>query len=347
MLARAFAAGGHDVTVVSLGPATGSWIERDLADQRVTVRFLDKRPGLDVRVVPRLARVLRAARPDVVHTHLHVLKYLTPTRPLWRGPIVHTLHNVASREAERSDLALQRVLFRSGVAAVAIGDEVARSVVEVYGRPARATIPNGIPVAAMVAAPDARAAVRAELHAPDGAPVIVAVGRLDAQKNHALLVEAMADPRLRALGARLWIAGDGPARGALRTQAALLGVEDQVTLLGVRGDVPRLLAAADAFVLSSDWEGNPLVVMEAMAAGLPVVATAVGCVPELVTPECGRLVRAGDAAGLAAALREVLADPAARARMGQASGARARSRFDLPVMASAYLDLFGALRGGA
>jgi glycosyltransferase involved in cell wall biosynthesis len=116
-----------------------------------------------------------------------------------------------------------------------------------------------------------------------------------------------------------------------------------VHLLGLRSDVPEMLNAADVFVLSSDYEGNPLAVLEAMAAGLPVISTAVGGVPELVEGGCGLLVPPGDAQALSKAMSCMLANAETRITMGKASAARALERFDLKVMTKAYEDLYGEL----
>lgn len=338
-LLAASLSGAHDVTVVALGPPTDSWIEAGLHRDRVPVIFLGKPPGLDPRTALRLARTLRRLRPEVIHTHLHVLKYLLPTHG---AAVVHTLHNVAEHEAESHDRLLQKLAFRAGVHPVSIGDAVTESIQRVYGRPPRAVIPNGIPVRDYQAPPGAGDAARAELGIPAGAPVFVAVGRLNAQKNHAALIEAFADPSLE--GAHLLVAGAGDLREALEAQIGRLGLAGRARLLGVRKDVPRLLAAADAFVMSSTWEGNPLVVMEAMSAGCPIIATRVGCVPELVGPGCGQLVPPGDVAALRAAMVSVAADRAAAAAQGRAGMAAATARFDVSVMASAYATLFETLR---
>lgn len=340
LLAREQQRGGHAVAVVSLFDPVGSWIERDLRAAGVDLFFLGKRPGLDVRMVPRLAGVLRRWRPDVVHTHLHVLKYLLPAalaaRPL---RVVHTLHNLAEREVEPQSQALQRVAFRGLVTPVAIGEAVAASMAPLYGAPARHVVANGIPTAASRAPPGTREALRAALHAADH-PVLLSAGRLNPQKNHAVLIDAVADPRLARV--HLWIAGEGELAEDLAARVRDRGVADRVRLLGVRTDVPALMAAADLFVLPSTWEGNPLVVMEAMAAGLPVVATAVGCVPELLSPDTGRLVPAGVSEALVTAIADLTADPATRGQLGAAARARATERFDVSAMAEAYLRVYAA-----
>jgi glycosyltransferase involved in cell wall biosynthesis len=122
-----------------------------------------------------------------------------------------------------------------------------------------------------------------------------------------------------------------------------LGLQERVHLLGQRSDVPETLNAADVFVLGSDYEGNPLAVLEAMAAGKPVVSTAVGGVPELVEGGCGLLVPPRDARALSKAMRYMLESPEARKSMGEASARRAVERFDLQVMTEAYEALYKEL----
>ncbi len=335
---------GHDAALVSCYDPTGSWIEQELRAAGVPLRFLGKSKGFDRGLVPRLATALRELRPDVLHTHLHLLPYALPARALGhrRARVVHTLHNLAEHEVEPPIRLFQHVAFRAGVTPVCIGDAVARSFERTYRRPAGAVIPNGIPVARHAPPSGARAAVRAELGIDDARPLFLTAGRLNAQKNQALLVRAFADPALAH--ATLCIAGEGELRDALERQAAEAGRD--IRFLGVRRDLPRWMGAADAFVLPSDWEGNPLVVMEAMAAGLAVIATAVGCVPELVTEETGFLVPKGDARALAGVLARGAAAPGTLHARGAAGARVARERLDVSVMATSYVAVYASVMGG-
>ncbi len=336
---------GDRVTVVSLFDSAGSWIEAGLREAGITLRFLGKRPGLDPRVVRGLRCALAELEPDVIHTHLHVLKYVVAARLMSRrrAPVVHTIHNLAEREAEGMDLPLSRLAFRLGVEPVAIGGEVARSVEATYGFEPRWSIPNGIVVADFEARPAVGEAAREALGIAPEVPLLITAGRLNTQKNHAGMLEAFADTRLADLGAILLVCGDGDLRGALEAQAAEAGISERVRFLGVVSNLPELLAAADAFVLSSDWEGNPLVVMEAMAAGKPIVATAVGCVPELLSAETGFLVQPGAMAALADALVQLASDRDRARAMGEAGAVVARERFDVSAMAQAYRRCYQAL----
>jgi glycosyltransferase involved in cell wall biosynthesis len=135
--------------------------------------------------------------------------------------------------------------------------------------------------------------------------------------------------------------GSGRLEPETKERADAFGLRDKVRFLGERADIPEILNAVDVLVLSSDWEGNPLSIMEAMAASTPVVSTAVGGVPELVEDgECGLLVPQGDAQALTKAMRYMLENPEARISMGSASARRAEECFDVKVMTEAYEELY-------
>jgi glycosyltransferase involved in cell wall biosynthesis len=172
-------------------------------------------------------------------------------------------------------------------------------------------------------------------------PRLIAVGRLKAPKDFLTFVRALdglAPGSFEAL-----IVGDGPERPVVEEEVRRLGLRDRVRLVGAREDVPALLAGSDVFVLSSASEGLPMCVLEAMAAELPVVASAVGGVAELVVEgETGLLVPPGDPDRLGAALAGLLADADLRRRLGASGRARAEALFDLPAFRRAHLDLYRA-----
>lgn len=214
---------------------------------------------------------------------------------------------------------------------MAVGDAVADSVRQMYGLSQPASIPNGIDTHRFWR-PESRSPWRRRNGYRDEDLLVVSVGRLERQKNPTALVNAMASiPK-----AHLLLAGEGSLRANLEGR-------ERVHLLGVRGDIPEVLAAADIFALASDWEGLPLAIIEAMAAGLPVVATSVGCVPEIIEHgRTGLLVARGDQAALVAALQDLAENHSLRRDMGAA--ARIRSLcFSVDTMAAAYEELFSRL----
>jgi glycosyltransferase involved in cell wall biosynthesis len=330
----------HDVTAVGMGPAKNTSIEHKLKRADIPVWHLGKRPGFDPRIYVALDRVLKQVRPQVVHTHLSVLRYALPALLRRRVPLaVHTLHNLAEHEADAFGRAVQRFAFRRAVLPVAISREVAASVKRVYGLECEAMVPNCIPVENYRRnAADGIRWREKEGFGPD-AILFTCVGRLEPQKNPLLMVKAFAtldDPR-----AHLVMLGEGTLRDELAAYIRERRLEGRVHLLGKRTEVKECLAAADVFVLSSNWEGNPLAVMEAMAAGLPVIGTRAGGVPELVeSGQQGILVPVGDCVGFASAMRTLLNDSNLRAAMANAACEHATAAFNVDRMTEGYASLY-------
>ena len=310
--------------------------------------YMGKERGFDPSVLARVARTMEHFRPHVVHTHTYALRYALPYMLYRRVPaMVHTVHNLAEREIEWYGRWVHRLAFRRGVLPVAIAREVADSIRRVYGIDEFPLIPNGIPVDTFRNPSIDRERWRnKEGFAPTDV-LFVCVAWLRPQKNPALLLEAFrrgpaSDPRAHLLFGRR----QEPLKSELERQIGASGLQERVHLLGIRSDVPEILNAADVFVLSSDYEGNPLSVMEAMAAGKPMICTAVGGVPELVEDGCGLLVPPRDAQALSKAMSHMLENPNARKSMGEKSARRAVERFDLRVMTEAYEDLYRKLVAG-
>jgi glycosyltransferase involved in cell wall biosynthesis len=295
----------------------------------------DLHPVHDLLGVSELAALMRRERPDIVHANSSKAGLLGRTAAaLVRVPIrVFTVHGWAFKAYSGAPSALYRWADRlmAPLTTVTICVSERERAAGVAARTCRARRTVVIPTAV-----DAHAARQSR--PADGKPRVLAVGRLAPPKDPLTLVRALAGVR-EPFSAR--IVGDGPDRPAVEAEIRACGLEDSLELLGERRDVPRLLADADVFVLSSRSEGAPISVLEAMAAGVPVLASAVGGVPEIVEDAAtGVLVPAGDAAALAAALESLLANPALRARLGAAGRRRVRERFDLDQLRRAHLELY-------
>lgn len=297
------------------------------------VEFGDRPRIGDAVAVLRLRRLLTARGgqsagersvdgPDVAHAHgmragaLTVLALAGRRRP----PLVVTVHNappVTGRAARYVYLALERIVARgAGLVLCVSGDLEERMRRAGARRVARAVVPAAV-------RGDATDVTGHPLRgrADDGRPVILAVGRLAPQKGLDVLLRAAAswrdiDPRPRVV-----IAGTGPLDSELRRQAGELGVDAEFA--GWRDDVPALLAAASVFVLPSLWEGQPLILAEALRAGVPIVASRAGGIPDLVGDDAAVLVPPGEPGPLAAAVREVLGNPARANRLRAAARDRA------------------------
>lgn len=334
--------------VVSLYAESAGGLEPELRANGIPVFHLNKKRGLDLRMYPRLRQVVREFRPDILHTHNYVLRYAYPVARLERTAVVHTIHNVAEREVDRLGRALQAFAFRRGVASVTIADEVSASFRRTYGFKETSLIPNGIDVKRYAAPAVDRTVWRKAAGVSEDAFVFLCVARFAYQKDHDNLLRAFAQARPQLGGAQLLLAGDGELRTEVELRVKELGLSESVVFLGRRTDIPETLAAADAFVLGSRWEGNPLSVMEAMAAGRPVAATAVGAIPELVRHGIdGLLSMPGDSQGLAESIRGLYDMRFALPAMGRSAAERASERFGLPAMSRAYAELYQKVCTGA
>jgi len=326
-----------EVGTVSLYPESGTILEKEIKEKGLRVYFLNKHRGLDLRMIPQLYRVFRAFRPDVVHTHRYVLRYTLLPVLFCRIPVkVHTVHNVAQKEMDGVGKLVHWIAFRLGnVMPVSISEEIANTVRAVYGRGIYTpVIYNGIPTMRFISSAGQENEEKKEV-------VLLHVGRFAPQKNHLLLVEAFALAVQECPRMRLWLVGDGSLRPAVEKTVVEMGLEGKVLFLGIRDDVPKLLADSDLFVLSSDYEGVPLTVLEAMAAGKPVVATGVGGVPELVEDGVtGVLVPPRNPEALAKGILRLAKDADLRRRMGKAARERALERFDIARTAREYEALY-------
>ena len=334
-----------EAAVVSIWGRVGCELEDALDHSDVGVEYLGKGAGFDGRMYRKIHQVLKNHRPDIVHTHLHVLRYALPSLLLLKPTsVLHTVHNLAEREIEPRGQCIQRYAFNHGVIPIAVSAEVARSLSRLYKIPFCRVIANGIPTNHFSFPPVPRKEWRARVGFGDGHVLFVCVARFSPQKNHSLLLKAFSRGPACDPNTHLLLVGDGTLKEQLEVQAENLGLARRVHFLGLRTDIADVLASADVFVLSSDWEGNPLSVMEAMAAGLPIVSTAVGGMPDLLANgREGFLVPRGDAEAFSGAMTFLLRDAEARKSMGMAAARRAKENFDVSRMVHAYEQLYEKL----
>jgi len=280
----------------------------------------------DLRAIRRLRRLIQAWRPDVVHAHglragaltAIAVAFVRPSAYDPRPALVVTVHNAPPAGGVTGAIyrVLELIVARRADSVLCVSpDLAARMCAAGARRVGRALVPSDHVSA------ETRTAGMPVDGADPGQPVVLAVGRLATQKGFSTLLEAAAlwaDLRPAPL---LVIVGEGPLEAELKSQAARLGLDARFP--GHRDDVPALLAAAAVFVLPSVWEGQPLILQEALRAAVPVVATRVGGTPDLTGEDAALLVPPGDARRLADAVRTVLTDPALAARLRRAAADRA------------------------
>jgi glycosyltransferase involved in cell wall biosynthesis len=264
-----------------------------------------------------------------------------------RPGVVVTVHNgpPGGGVARLVYRVLERMVARGADLVLCVSPDLERRMLAAGARRAeRAVIAAPDTAPGPAAVPVAPAGIEPGAVAPAGRPVVLAAGRLARQKGLDVLLEAAAAWRDLDPAPLVAIAGDGPLTAELRARAAELGVD--VLFLGRRDDVPALLRAAAVFVLPSRWEGQPLVLQEALRAGIPVVATLVGGVPCLTGEDAAVLVPVGDARALAAAVRSVLTDATLAARLRTAAAVRAATLPSEADAVSAALNAYASVRRG-
>jgi glycosyltransferase involved in cell wall biosynthesis len=285
----------------------------------------------------RLFRLMRRRRFDLVHTHLlHAGLLGRPLARIARVPaVIHTQHNTLHWESRsRMISCANRISLRAADRVVAVGERVARMVETHGGVPANRIqiIHNGIDTARF--RPDGgREGLTGFTDIPADAPVIAMVAGFRRVKGHAVMLDAMVKIRRVLPEARLLLVGDGPRRSAVEEAVARRGLADRVVLAGAREDVHRLLPGCAVAVLPSWEEGIPVSALEAMACGLPVVATRVGGTPEVVEDgRTGLLVPPGDPRTLTAAVVGLLRQPDYARALGKEGREVAKTRFDVSRM---------------
>jgi glycosyltransferase involved in cell wall biosynthesis len=291
-----------------------------------------------------LARAIRAESPEIFHAHLvwplRCTRGIVAAR-LARVPTVIATQQLYSRPIGRKNRARQWLVSMLVDRYLAVSEAMATELREFVARPGRVSaVRNAIDVERFA---QAAPGLRAELGGDDGRVLVLTLARLDFQKGLEFLIDAVRE----VPGALFLLAGDGPDRSALESRARECGVEDRVVFLGHRDDIPELLAACDLFVLPSLFEGLPVSVLEAMAAGKPVVATNIGGTNEAVVDGVtGTLVPAANTGALATAISLLACDPARRAVMGGAGRERVTEFFTAGYMAGRIMAAYEELTGG-
>ncbi len=344
-LTLARAAQGRDIklTVIPLRSAANSSLPAELS-------------RLGVRVVPfpasglinpihlwQLARFLRRERFDVVHTHLTYANIIGILAAHMAGiPVIASLRTAGYDTNYHNPVRhwLETLILRYGANRVmAVGHTVAEIHQERLRGRAIDVIPNSVNIIPPLP-PAERTSLRNKLTGRAPHPLLISVGRLSLPKGYPDLLNAFSAVRQQYPEAALIIAGGGALRGELEAQMTTLKLEGFAFLLGARDDVPDLLAASDLYISSSHWEGLPVSVLEAMAAGLPVIATSVGDVPRVVVDGTGIVLPPREPAALSAAICDLLADPEKMRALGRAAQTHVAEKHSLTAWMDQLLTLY-------
>ena len=318
-----------DLTVVSLFNYHSAITER-LERFGINVVFLNKKAGLDLRLISSLKKLMLQKKTDVIHTHRYVKQYAVPAAILAGVPIrIHTVHNIAEKEIEWSRRKLAKLFYQyCNVRPIAISPIVQKTIVEEYSlAPSRIPIVlNGSDLSRCVPKCDYRVA---------GKFKILHIGRFSEAKNHIGLLEAFHLFHSQYSDSALMLIGDGERRGEIERLINHYGLQNSVDILGLQQNVFGFLHEADIFTLPSIYEGVPITLIEAMGTGLPIVATAVGGVPDMLDSSMAILTSV-DSSEIAKAFETYYLSENLRKEHGQR--ARIKSElFSAKTMAQQYL----------
>ncbi len=324
----------YDAGFVCMSKPCNTILEKRLCDAGVKVRFLGKALGFAPSCFFYMWKTLSELKPDVLHTHLGTILYVFPWAMFHRCKIVHTVHCPPKYELRSVQRIIQRFLYHINKACpVAISNSIQKEIAEMH-RLNKDKIP-------LIYNPvDTDRFTRKNAKKVFEGLVLCCVARFYRQKNHRLLIEAFNKAQGAVPGMRLLLVGDGELRGEIKKQIRDCGLEHKVVLTGNVTDVEAYLAGSDIFILSSDFEGTPLSVVEAMCAGLPVIATAVDGVPDIISNTInGILVEARNSGALAQAIIDLAQDSALREEMGR-KNIEAAKQYDVKIITAKYEALY-------
>jgi len=347
---------GHAVTIVAmLAPQA---FEEELGAAKIPIICLQMRRGMpNPLACIRLARIIKQVRPDVVHSHMiHANLLARVTRIFCRMPVLictaQNVYEIPAREKTIKEYSIRDLLYRITDPLADITTQICQAGAKRYVRVKAASprrmrvIYNAVDVNRFAPDSKLRSKKRLELGL-NGEWTWLAVGRFEIAKDYSNLLRAFSEVRRSRPTDRLLIAGEGPLREAIEAEVRMLALSGSVTLLGLRKDVSELMQAADAFVMSSKFEGLPLVLIEAHASGMPIVATSVGGNPEVVRDGVtGFLCQEMNPAALAKAMLQLRAQPETTLAVMRTQGREHVCRnFALDKIFAQWEALYAELRG--
>lgn len=324
---------GIEVIVISMFNYHSEITER-LEASGIRVLYLDKKPGLDLSMIPKMAKIFRSEKPDAIHTHRYVMQYAIPASVISGiKRRIHTVHNIATKETTPKGQKLNQIFYHLlHVVPVALSEEVKKTILDRYKLP-EGRVPvifNGI---------DLDRCIRKESYKASEKLEILHIGRFAVQKNHEMMLEAYKQALTDGMKAHLTLVGTGELEEVVRKKAEKLEFGDSLTFYGTTGNVYPLLHDADVFFLPSSYEGMPMTLLEAMGSGLPIVSTMVGGIPDMLEDEKEAILTEVSVGAIKEGLLR-MSDEEVRKKLGKAARERAYKDFSAAAMAMKYINLY-------
>lgn len=331
-LSKALASLGHHLTIISLFTEK-TIITSRMEAEGLSIIYLDKKTGIDLRCIIRLRKVIKKIKPDVIHTHLYALKYAVLASIGLNIPVIHTVHNIAQKESSRLNRKINKIFYKLNCAVpVALSDEIRTSIVSEY-KLHESHVPiifNGIDLSKCIAKKDY------VLHNPAR---IVHVGRFFEQKNHNCMINVMSKIYSK-VPVHLDFYGDGPLMDDIKEQSKILRLENVISFQGVSSNIYQHLNTADIFILPSKWEGMPISIIEAMGTGMPIIASRVGGIPDMLRHRESGILIVPEEKELENAILDLLENAELRKALGR-EAKKMSEKFSVVNMAKSYLLLYG------
>lgn len=323
---------GHDVLVISLFDLHTAITDR-IESRGIKIEYLGKKRGFDPSVIIKMRKIIKAYKPDIINTHRYVLPYVVMAAFRLNINLVHTVHSVAQKEQTNVGKHINKILFRFfDVLPIALSKEVQKTIHEVYGLQTKKipVIFNGIDLSKCI--------VKKNYNRNKNFSIIH-VGRFMDVKNHALLIRCFAQFVKLHPDARLQLLGDGERREEMVKLAKELDIIDFVEFAGLQSNVYPWLNNADLFILPSKFEGMPMTLIEAMGTGLPIIASDVGGIPDMLTSQKDALLIEPNEKDILKALEILYYDEGKRKELGK-NALRKSVMFSAQTMAKKYIDVY-------
>lgn len=323
----------QEVFVISLYDYHSAITER-LESHGIKIEYLGKKPGLDISMIHKISKILRRERPDVIHTHRYVMQYAIPAAILSRVLIrVHTVHNVAQKENSKIARKLAKIFYKvCKVIPVALSNEIKRTIIEEYDIQTERVpvVLNGI---------DLSNCIEKTSYDVEGNFKILHIGRFSEQKNHKGLLEAFLELHKVHQDTELLLIGEGALYDDCVKFVIRNNLEDCVKFLGVKNNVYEDLENADLFVLPSLYEGIPMTLIEAMGTGLPILATSVGGVVDMIENMMDGVLTDISTCKITEYFIRLYEDYELRKKIGENAKAKSKE-FSAKKMAERYLEIY-------
>ncbi|MBN2183810.1 MAG: glycosyltransferase [Candidatus Krumholzibacteriota bacterium] len=324
----------YDVSVCSMEADRETFLAGKLNDKGIKVHFPGRKEGFDLSLIGKISDIIRTESTDILHCHVGGELYGHAGALFTAASVLTTIHGVFEYSLKQRALARYCGVFKKNYK-VAVSEEL----MALYK--CDELIYNGTPFPPDISESDRE---NPPLEIPLDSVSIGIVGRLSEVKNHFNFLDAAASIINKTDNVRFFIVGSGPLQPRLEEYASDLRISGHTVFTGYRADISKIMDEIDISVLSSDSEGLPIVILESMAAGTPVVSTSVGGIPELVVDgETGILVPPGNPEALAEAILNLVRDADLRHEMGKASRARVERHFSTGIMVEKYCAAYGKL----